>query len=61
MDSTTQTPDGDIKLNSDLFDLAEKLRIELQKKDQELEDKNEEITVNLLRLIIHANLHINCA
>jgi hypothetical protein len=48
MDSTTQTPDSDIKLNSDLFDLAENLRIELQKKDQELEDKNEEITVNLL-------------
>jgi hypothetical protein len=34
MDSTTQTADGDIKLNSDLFNLAEKLRIALQKKDQ---------------------------
>jgi hypothetical protein len=54
MDSATQTTDGDIKLNSDLFDLAEKLRIELQKKDEELQkkdeelaDKNQEITVNL--------------
>jgi hypothetical protein len=56
MDSTTQTTDGDIKLNSDLFDLAEKLRIELQKKDQELEDKNEEITVLTL---IFANVHAN--
>jgi hypothetical protein len=48
MDSSTQTSDGDLKLNSDLFKLAEKLQIELQKKDQELENKNEEITVNLL-------------
>jgi hypothetical protein len=45
MDSTTQTSDGDIKLNSDLFNLAEKLRIQLQKKNQELADKNEEIKV----------------
>jgi hypothetical protein len=46
MDSSTQTSDGDLKLNSDLFDLAEKLRIELQKKDKELEDKNEENKVH---------------
>jgi hypothetical protein len=41
MDTSTQTSDGDIKLNSDLFDLAEKLQIELRKKDQELQVKDE--------------------
>jgi Skp family chaperone for outer membrane proteins len=43
MDSSTQTTDGDIKLNSDLFDLAEKLQIELQKKNQELQKKDQEL------------------
>jgi ATP-dependent protease HslVU (ClpYQ) peptidase subunit len=43
MDSSTQTTDGDIKLNSDLFDLAEKLQIQLQKKDQKLQEKEEEL------------------
>jgi hypothetical protein len=41
MDTSTQTLDGNIKLNSDLFDLAEKLQIELRKKDQELQVKDE--------------------
>jgi Skp family chaperone for outer membrane proteins len=43
MDSSTQTSDGDIKLNSDLFNLAEKLQIELQKKHQELQAKDQEL------------------
>jgi septin family protein len=43
MDSSTQTTDGDIKLNSDLFDLAENLQIELQKKNQELQEKDQEL------------------
>jgi hypothetical protein len=44
MDSTTQTStDGDGKLNSDLFKLAEKLRIELQKKEEQLQVKDQEL------------------
>jgi hypothetical protein len=42
MDSSTQTSDGDIKLNSDLFNLAEKLQIQLQEKDKELKVKDAE-------------------
>jgi hypothetical protein len=45
MDTSTQTSDGDIKLNSDLFDLAEKLQIELRKKDEELQKKDQELQV----------------
>jgi hypothetical protein len=43
MDTSTQTSDGDIKLNSDLFDLAENLQSELQKKDQELQTMKKEL------------------
>jgi Skp family chaperone for outer membrane proteins len=43
MDSSTQTTDGDIKLNRDLLDLAENLQIELQKKKQELQKKEQEL------------------
>jgi uncharacterized protein (DUF3084 family) len=44
-DSTNSdgTSADDAKIKSDLFDLAEKLRIELQKKDEELQKKDEEL------------------
>jgi hypothetical protein len=43
MDSSTQTPtDDDAKIKSDLFNLAEKLHIQLQEKDKELKIKDEE-------------------
>jgi cell division protein FtsL len=47
MDSKSQTSANDAKLKSNLFDLAEKLRIQLHAKDQELEDKNSEIKVHI--------------
>jgi hypothetical protein len=56
MDSSTQTIDGDIKLNSDLFDLAEKLQIELRKKDEELakeKQENQVCTFYSLQVCIH--------
>lgn len=39
------TSTDDDKIKSDLFDLAEKLRIELQKKDEELHVKDQELQV----------------
>jgi hypothetical protein len=45
MDSTKtdETLAGDAKIKSYLFELAEKLRIELQKKDEELQKKDQEL------------------
>jgi hypothetical protein len=54
---------------SDETSTTEKLRIQLQEKDKELEDKNEEIKVHLIRINFCKNiinfsiylLHVNCA
>jgi ribosomal protein S4 len=45
MDSTKydETLSDDAKIKSDLFNLAEKLHIELRKKNQELQVKDEEL------------------
>jgi hypothetical protein len=56
MDSTTQTSDGDIKLNSDLFDLAEKLQIQLQIKEEELAKEKQEKQVCNIFICINASL-----
>jgi preprotein translocase subunit SecE len=43
MDSTSQTSADDAKIKNDLFNLVENLRIELHKKDQQLQVKDEEL------------------
>jgi ATP-dependent protease HslVU (ClpYQ) peptidase subunit len=47
MDSNSTKSDGtsadDAKVKNDLFNLVEKLQIELQKKHQELQKKDEEL------------------
>jgi hypothetical protein len=46
MDSTKSdktSSDDDAKIKTDLFNLVEKLRIELQQKDQQLQAKDQEL------------------
>jgi uncharacterized protein (DUF3084 family) len=43
MDSTSQTSADDAKIKSDLFNLVEKLQIELQEKHEELQKKDQEL------------------
>jgi hypothetical protein len=43
MDSSTQTPVDDAKSMNDLFELVEKLTIQLNEKDKELANKDKEL------------------
>jgi hypothetical protein len=43
MDSSNQALADATKLNNDLFELVEKLRIQLNEKDEELQGKDEEL------------------